>query len=814
MSRVERISMRDVKIAERWIRERIKDEAASQFDLQEALLASRQATPHPYSTHPKEWPPLIEVGENWKLPREVLERYDAADEVFFGSFPEIQCAWAVLDNSFLLWSFVKRNGPCHQYNVEEHHICATGLAKCRPGVFREEIKYLLVLATDVELVLVGLSRTKGPDGRDPNAEILVKPLPGYTILSDGVAMACVTSTNNGRIFMAGHDAHIYELLYTTGTGADQRCRKVCLTAGTTSMISRLVPPNVFQFGAVDPVVEMVVDNERQICYARTEEMKLQAYVFGPNGEGSLKKVAEERNLLNQRNASLGISQSARPGRSNKPSIISISPLYMPESKWLHLVAAMSDGRRMYLSTSSSGTGSSISFSEFNNHPQTPNCLKVVSTRPSPLLGVGFGAATIAGTTQNEDLLMNVETADYLFGTLVLSDVSPNSLVSLHVVSRDPTAHSQVGSSSGQSSRALREFVSTLPIEGSIVFVTDVLPSSDTAATVQSLYAELGYCGLEVSGEPYEKACAKLWARGDLSTQHILPRRKIVVLTTMCVMELVLNRPVDILRNFLESNPPRSLIEDFFTRFGLGEAAAMCMMLAARIIDFDDSVSNTVSDIAAGAFDDMSYVVQEGKHPFSAAHEGISLCTSRLLFPLWNLSVMSKETSSDGMIICRLSTGAMNVLESKIRSLERFLRSRRDQGEGHYGRFTKNLFGASSSRNESANKRQRFQYSIQRLPAMEVRSIECTRQLLLRFAEALDLLQFLSQHHVVFQGLEASFRQALVRLTFDQLVCSQDGEQIATRLVSAVMENYNGSDGEGRVDDISRRLRDGCPSYLK
>ncbi|XP_010447350.1 PREDICTED: nuclear pore complex protein NUP155 [Camelina sativa] len=646
MSRVERISMRDVKMAGLCIGEHIKDEAASQLDLQEALLASRQATPHPYSTHPEKWPPLIEVGENWKLPREVLERCDAADKVFYGSFPEIECAWAILDNSFLLWSFVKRNGPCHQYNVEEHHICATGLAKCRPGVFREEIRYLLVLATDVELVLVGLSLTKGPDGRDPNAEILVKPLPGYTILSDGVAMTCVTSTNNGRIFMAGHDAHIYELLYTTGTGADQRCRKVCLTAGTTSMISRLVPPKVFQFGAVDPVVEMVVDNERQILYARTEEMKLQAYVFGPNGEGSLKKVAEERNLLNQRNASLGIRQSTRPGRSNKPSIISISPLYMPESKWLHLVAAMSDGRRMYLSTSSSGSGSSISFT------QTPNCLKVVSTRPSPLLGVG--------TTQN------VETADFLFGTLVLSDVSPNSFVSLHVVSRDPTAHSQAGSSSGQSSRALREVVFTLPIEGSIVFVTDVLPSSDTAATVQSLYAELGYCGLEVSGEPYEKACAKLWARGDLSTQHILPRRKIVVATTMCMMELVLNRPVDILRKFLESNLPRFLIEDFFIRFGLGEAAAMCMMLAARIIDFDDSVCYTVSVKAAATFDDMSHVFQEGKHAFSAAHEGICLCTAKLLFPLWNISVMSKETSSDGMISFRLSTGAMNVLESKIR----------------------------------------------------------------------------------------------------------------------------------------------------
>lgn len=88
------------------------------------------------------------------------------------------------------------------------------------------------------MVLVGVCCTEGPDGRDPYAEISVQPLPDYTISSDGVTMTCVTCTNKGRIFMAGRDGHIYELLYTTGSGYHKRCRKVCLTAGVGSMISR------------------------------------------------------------------------------------------------------------------------------------------------------------------------------------------------------------------------------------------------------------------------------------------------------------------------------------------------------------------------------------------------------------------------------------------------------------------------------------------------------------------------------------------------------------------------------------------------
>ena len=68
-------------------------------------------------------------------------------------------------------------------------------------------------------------------------------------------------------------------------------------------------------------------------------------------------------------------------------------------------------------------------------------------------------------------------------------------------------------------------------------------------------------------------------------------------------------------------------------------------------------------------------------------------------------------------------------------------------------------------------------------------MECIRQLLLRSAEALFLLQLLSQHHVtrLVQGFDANSQQELVQLTFHQLVCSEEGDRIATRLISALME---------------------------
>ncbi|KAL6543857.1 hypothetical protein OROGR_010354 [Orobanche gracilis] len=887
------VVMRDVTNAGLVISDHIGREIAGQLDLEEALEASRYSS-HPYSTHPREWPPLVEVVDTWELPPVLIERYNAAGgegTALCGIFPEIRRAWASVDNSLFLWRFDKwyYDGQCPEYSGEEQAICAVGLAKAKPGVFVEAIRYLLVLATPVELILVGVCCSGRGDETDPYAEVSLQPLPEYSVPSDGVTMTCITCTDRGLIFLAGRDGHVYELQYTTGSGWQKRCRKVCLTAGLGSVISRWVVPNVFKFGAMDPIVEMVVDSERHVLYARTEEMKIQVFSLGPNGDGPLKKVAEERNLITQRDTNHGARQrtgSRAPSRPTKPSIVSISPFSTLESKCLHLIAVLSDGRRMYFSTATSGGhGTAGGLGGLGTKYQRPSCLKVVATRPSPPIGMTggltFEALSIAGRCQSDDLSLKVESSYYSSGTLVLSDSSPSAAASLLVVTRDPTTQSMSSGSLGtgaRGARALREHVLSIPAEGRMLFVADVVPLPVTASIVQSLYSESGLCGFHSSWESCEKTSSKLWARGDLSTQHILPRRKLVIFSTMGMMEVVFNRPIDILRRLLESNSPRSLLEDFFNRFGAGEAAAMCLMLAARTAHTETFISNVVADKAAEIFEDprvvglpqlegsgalsstrtaaggfsMGQVVQEAEPVFSGAHEGLCLCSSRLILPVWELPVFivkggpgfSDAMSEDGIITCRLSVGAMHVLEDKIRSLEKFLRSRRNQRRGLYGyvagmgdvtgsiligtdlvtgeRSTvRNMFG-SYSRNldsgdvGSSSKRQRLPYSPAELAAMEVRAMECIRQLLLRCGEALFLLQLLSQHHVarLVQSIDANNKQAVVQLTFHQLVCSEEGDRLATRLISALMEYYTGPDGRGTVDDISNRLGDGCPSYYK
>ena len=104
---------------------------------------------------------------------------------------------------------------------------------------------------------------------------------------------------------------------------------------------------------------------------------------------------------------------------------------------------------------------------------------------------------------------------------------------------------------------------------------------------------------------------------------------------------------------------------------------MCLMLASRIVYTETLISNVVADKAAEAFEDprlvgmpqlegsgalsntrtaaggfsMGQVVQEAEPVYSGAYEGLCLCSSRLLLPLWELPVfvLKGAMSEEGII---------------------------------------------------------------------------------------------------------------------------------------------------------------------
>ncbi len=128
-----------------------------------------------------------------------------------------------------------------EYCGEDQAISCVGLAAPRPGVFLPAIQHVIVLCTTAEIVLLGVCPARrggggaaaGPSASDPDGaapdEILLQPLPLYSIPTDNVVITCVASGVGGRVFLGGADGHVYELTYhAADTWRHKRISKVGL----------------------------------------------------------------------------------------------------------------------------------------------------------------------------------------------------------------------------------------------------------------------------------------------------------------------------------------------------------------------------------------------------------------------------------------------------------------------------------------------------------------------------------------------------------------------------------------------------------
>lgn len=205
----------------------------------------------------------------------------------------------------------------------------------------------------------------------------------------------------------------------------------------------------------------------------------------------------------------------------------------------------------------------------------PSTLSVVTTRQGPPAppgpGLGFSGPSTSG--------VKAETAHYSSGLFLLSDASQEDSSRLIICTRDNTISSQGGFAYPRTPGGLREVLSVLPVEGRTLANADELPPPEVVAIL-----EAGGLVNGASSPPVGELtrARRLWAGGELATQHVLPRRKAVVVSSTGTLRLVVNRPVDVLRRLLEGQSAYTTLQEFFARYGTGEAAAMCLLLAAGL----------------------------------------------------------------------------------------------------------------------------------------------------------------------------------------------------------------------------------------
>ncbi|XP_068430633.1 nuclear pore complex protein Nup155 [Clinocottus analis] len=757
------------------------------------------------------------------LPPELVEQFSHMQcNCMMGVFPEICRAWLTIDNDIFMWNF-EDGGDVAYFDGLIETILAVGLVKPKQGILQPHIHYLLVLATSVDVVILGLSFSKHQAGLNDSMSggMQLLPDPLYSIPTDNTYIQSITSTDLGRIFMAGKDGCLYEIAYQAEAGwLSQRCRKI---NHSKSSLSFLVPSVLqFSFSEDDPIAQIAIDNSRNTLFTRSEKGVLQVYDLGADGQGMSRVATMSQNTIVA--AAGNIARTI--DRSVFKPVIQISVIDRSESSDCHLLAVTNAGVRLYFSTT-------VFVHPHQRHVAVrPTLLALVHVRLPP----GFSASS---TLQKP---AKVHKALHSKGILLMaaSETEDNDI--LWCINHDsfpfkkPLMETQMMSNVDGHAWALCAISEERPSKIFTPLNKDHIPITDSPVVVQ---------------------------------QHNIPQQKFVLLSAKGSHIFQKLRPVDQLRHLLVScaGGENEEVERFFKLHREEQACATALILACSSAASDREVSqwatraffryggeaqmrfpaamtsaNTVGPVMSSpapgivppAFTTPFAPLHSGSAPitpmstgpeviFSGKHNGICVYFARILGNIWDGSLAVEKTISKG-------NQTVSILESSVGSFELEsvlmelcgLRDFLDKNS----QFDPSALGAATF-SSPANLQQRLlgfmrpdgtsthqvQQELQRkyhtkAQVYEKVSLQGTQQLVHRSYQTLALLKLLCDHQfsVIMSELPKEFQEQMKGASFKDVLIR--GKELSGALITALINVYIKDNAS--VEAISNHLRDICP----
>ncbi|XP_041042883.1 nuclear pore complex protein Nup155 isoform X1 [Carcharodon carcharias] len=780
------------------------------------------------------------------LPPELVEQFGHMQcNCMMGVFPEIGKAWLTIDSDIFMWNY-EDGGDLAYFDGLSETILSVGLVKPRTGIFQPHIRQLLVLTTPVDIVILGVSFTNSQTGLGilndsmcGGMQLLPDPL--YSIPTDNTYLLAVTATDTGRIFLAGKDGCLYEVAYQAEAGwFSQRCRKI---NHSKSSLSFLVPSFLqFTFSEDDPIVQIAIDNSRNILYTRSEKGVLQVYDLGVDGQG-MGRVAS----LSQNSIVSAAGNIARTiDRAVFKPIVHIAVIESSESVDCHLLAVTHAGVRLYFSTM-----------PFKHPAIRPTVLALVHVRLPP----GFSASA---TPQRPS---KVHKALYTKGILLLAASENDDNDVLWCINHD----------SFPFQRPLMEVQMMASIDGHSWAL-----SSIDQSPLQKIITPLNKERVPLTDPPV------------VIVQHLTPPKRFILLTAQGSHFFQKLRPVDQLRHLLVSNAggEGEDIERFFKLHREEQACASCLILACSTAANDREVSAwatraffryggeaqmrfpaaiqqpinvgpTFSTPHPGPLmplgspfssPGISSIPVSGVKPvgmpttlfspgspglysgvslppvttmsgpevvFSGKHNGICIYFTRIMGNIWDSSIAMEQAvhhyrQQAVLFESSVAVKALANILLELNGLREFLDRNSQFGSGALGNAS---FSASNVpqrllgfiRPDGGS--QQVQQELQRkyhteAQAYEKLSLQGIQQLIHYTCQTLALWKLICDHQfsIVIADLQKELQEQLKSTPFRDLVIR--GKELCGALITSLINRYIGDNAS--VDAISKHLRDTCP----
>ncbi|KAJ1676056.1 hypothetical protein EV182_000049 [Spiromyces aspiralis] len=780
---------------------------------------------------------IIELQRSIPLPDALFDQYDLLQcRCFMGFFPEIKRAWITVDHRLFLWNYTEDN-DFYSFEDQEQVIVSVALAKPKPGVFLEEIQYVMVIATPLEVLLLGVSIESNLTKAAGDITLYATHM---SVSADNVAMTTMVGTKAGRIFMAGNDGHLYEFLYQAEDGwLSKRCRKINLTQTAVSYFI----PTYFSRVHDDPTISMVVDDDRNILYLLTQKSSIEVIYLGPKG-ADFHRVFRHNNIAN---AASMICPSFTEGISGEFRIVSIHTIPESESRTLHLVGITSGGARLYFSVIKRNVryfDNMVPLSRLS----TPETLELVHVRlPDPRK---LQQETRRDQQQPQQLQQQQQQQQpqgqtpLAFSTQITTSREDNKLSQTRSLSL--TYHIHAGYyHNGMTLLANSQSDEYDMIVGAALDCGYTLKqlSSMTRATLTELSSSVIVDGKTWAiSEIDPQVSAGL---NDLDTISCRSTRTFAVLTNSGINILAKRRPVDVLLAILSQLPSKEAdLREFMAIYGQAQTCAMCLTILGADI-FDQRVLN-VQAVTAAATVLFEYSgapsIAEGSQfnvgatgppvptvVHSGRHDGLVLYLSRVLKPIWTKApfALQKEGLDSPLLKVAFSVASLTDIQSLLIRLRKFIDDNPRFIPGQLDFVIKSFNPLQDDRQhqhqqspsqqpqppqQQPQPQQQQQASSEAWQA-EADSLGRLYNLILQCTEAISFICLLSDFNITkaSASLSEKDRTRASGLTFEQIVCSEEGRSICKSLIISIINMQMKQ--HINVDNVSDILGQRCASFF-
>ena len=718
-----------------------------------------------------------------------------------GLFADLNYAWVSIDNALYLWDYTHPNPDLIGIEEQPHNITAVHFATPRQGVFLPSINRILIVATTVDITIVGVSSQIGASG----GNVVSLFSTGLNVSIRGMNVSAIEGSDaTGRIFFSETSSHdVYELTYQQEERwFQQKCAKINHT-GTG--ISAFNPGAIFSFGQKmqqEHIIHMATDDSRGLLYTLSSKSTIEVFRLTPNN-------GLDRLITKTLNATLNdighIPNLQTDILSPNISLISLNPIAAQEASRLHLMVTTSTGCRVFMSATSGSSYNSFSTSSPTSGPTSMQVQHVKFPPPDP-------AAQSHGQ-QTSTQMINYSNNQNLITT-------SKALCPARRACRFAPGYFFCFVSKDQNNDIC--FVSA-PDTGRIARLREN-PSLPRYPEL-GLWPQLGSRAEDIGlvSSPFAASRTPSGFGNELSVQYDGSAPEVAILTNSGIHTFRRRRLVDMFASAIKvgggDGGLEGEIKRFLRSYGPSETAATAVAVACgQSLDVTpDSRVARITDPAVLDFARRAFIEHGGK-PYtnenqmldhsipiidtvqpSPRHEGLALYIARLVRSMWKQPILQESLSpATGLLVVPVvRLGKLRTISQDLLALKEFLESNKSFIDGLAG---PDALGQASTKQDEV--------SLQ----AEHRALHSLVVLVGNIIEGIAFVQVLFEEQLseIIISLSNETRQEVRNLTFEGLFSSLKGKDLAKELVKAIV-NRNIANGSN-VETVAEALRRRCGSF--